>query len=321
MRKFIFVTLFAIVLISIFFVGNRDDAINPEELAPVQQRQNLTLPQVSRQPEDVLASYTESDNRVSNEEMIVINWYAPQHHTLVHPQGTPLENYNYYKLASEAGFGLASYQLAIMMERCRQAFLTREDLEKAILEMNSTSTLVVPYAVRSLPVTNPGTWVKGAVNDFEYCEGFTADQRDDSAMWLELAANQGLTKAMIHYGWKLHYQGPQAQVQLFESAWRLGDADALQWLAQGLFQIYDQGIDPTAKVPAYAAMHAYVTLLRSAPERLGESWISSAQARLDEMAINLMPSEIEAAVGQSRELINENGNCCFSNYFGLGNGS
>ncbi len=87
-------------------------------------------------------------------------------------------------------------------------------------------------------------------------------------------------------------------------------------MAAGLQELYDEGIDPDAKIPAYAAMHAYVTL-RSARYRAdAESVVGRItleyQSQLNDMARQMMPDELDAAVERSRNLITSNENCCYS---------
>lgn len=317
MRKSIFVALIAISLMSIFFFVVRDDTAIPEERQVAQQHQELTLPEVSPQPEDEQASNTESDIQVSDEGTIVINWYEPQDRKFLFPNGTPLENYEYYKVLAESGFGIASYQLANLMSSCSHAYLRRDELDEAIVQMRRTSTYYDPKRDATVRIGEPEfieEYVLGKIAHFESCKDFTTEQRDESDRWMKLAANQGYTTAMLDYG--LQLSDPQESVELYKAAWELGDGGALGILAEGMEQVYDQGIDPTAKVPAYVAMHAYVTLLRSAygddVERVTGRLTLRNQAKLDEMAREMMPDELEAAVEQSRELITENKNCCYS---------
>lgn len=317
MRIVIFMTLIATILVSVFFFAIRDDTVVLKEASEAQPRQRLAMPHVDAQPEHGPLSDTEPDSQIPDDEMIVINWYEPQHRKFAFPDGSPLENFEYYKLAAESGYGIAAYQLANMMDSCRHAYLTREELDEAIVKMRQTSTYYDPKYERIVRIGEPDLveeHVSSSVARFESCKDFTVDQREESEMWMELAANNGHTTAMLDYGRQL--ADPQLSLDLYRSAWELGDADALLSLAEGLEKVFDQGMDPNAKVPAYVALHAYVTVLRtthgSDAERVAGRWTLTNQARLDEMARELLPHELEAAAEQSRRMIVENRNCCYS---------
>ena len=317
MRRFIVVTLFATMLTSIFFVTLRNEPVAFEELSAAQQRQNETTQYIAPQTENRPPGNTGSDAQIADEGIIAINWRELPHRNFVFPNGTPLENYEYYKALAELGNGLAAHQLANMMLGCRHSFRTKEELDAGIVQMRETFTFTDPESKANVRIGEPAEvnqYIENATQQFENCRGFTHEQRTEHKVWLELAANNGHTTAMLDYGHQL--EDPQASIELYRSTWREGDANALLSLAVGLEQIYDRGIDPSAKVPAYAAMHAFVTLLRAAhgadPERIVGRRTLRNQAKLEEMAKEMLPDELERAGELSRQLITSNENCCYS---------
>ena len=317
MRKFIVVTLFAIALTSILFVALRDEPVVFAELSAAQQPQNVATQYIAPQTQDRPPGNTGSDVQVVEEEMIVINWREPPHRKFIFPNGTPLENYEYYEALAESGDGFAAYQIANMMSSCRHAPPSQEQLQEAIVQMRRTFTYYDPGLKSNVRLGEPEKveeYIEGAIDHFESCKDFTVGQREEHDDWMELASNNGHTTAMLDYGNKL--DNPAAAVDLFRSAWSKGDANALRSLSVGLERVYDGGIDPSAKVPAYAAMHAFVTLLRKAhgtdPERIVGRWTLRNQAKLDEMTKVMFPDELATAVELSRQLITSNENCCYS---------
>ncbi len=248
---------------------------------------------------------------------LIINWRASPYPDFPFPKGSPLENYHYFKLLAESGNGFAAYQLAEMMSGCSHSFLTQEELDSAIAQLRETFTYVDPElnaTVRLGDQAKVNEFITGQTKQFENCRDFTAEQRHEHLHWLELAANNGYALAMLDYGRQL--EDPQASLELYRSAWQQGESYALLSLAEGLERIYDEGIDPTAKVPAYAAQHAFVTLLQethgSDPERVVGRWTLRNRAKLDEMAKEMRQAELEAAVQLSRQMITSNKNCCFA---------
>ena len=192
-----------------------------------------------------------------------------------------------------------------------------QQLQEAIVQMRRTFTYYDPGLKSYVRIGEPekvDEYIEGNIEHFESCKDFTVGQREEHQDWMELASNYGHTTAMLEYGNKL--DNPAAAVELFRSAWSKGDASALRSLSAGLERMYDEGIDPSAKVPAYAAMHAFVTLLRTAhgtdPERIVGRWTLRNQAKLDEMTKVMFPDELAKAVELSRQLITSNENCCYS---------
>ena len=257
-----------------------------------------------------------SDAAPPEHPTVVVRWRDSGFRDFVFPNGTPRENYQYYKSLAEGGNGFAAYQLANMMSSCSGAFMTKSDLEEAIAQVRATFTFVDPEQ-RTVRLGEPAQvdeHVEGMILHFDNCKGFSKEERKAHGKWLELSANHGHTTAMLEYGGKL--DDPVAALELFRAAWRQGDSFALLAMADALQKTYDQGIDPNAKAPAYVAMHAYVTLLHDAfgadPDRVVGRWTLRNQAKLDEMAKSMLPEELETAVEQARQLITSNQNCCIS---------
>ena len=314
--RWLIVTVTIVFAVAVLlYAGLLDDPEVAVDTQIAREPQHEAGQEIASQPEP--AGIAQSEIDVSDEETITINWYERPHRSFVFPNGSPLENYEYYKVLAESGHGLAAYQLANMMSSCTEAFLTRAELNGAIVQLQETFTYYGPNIKANVRVgeqEDVDDFIDTVKRHFEECEHFTAGQREEHKQWMELAVNNGHTTAMLEYGQQL--DDLVAAVALYRSAWRQGDGDALLSLAGGLEELYDQGIDPNAKIPAYAAMHAFVTLLRTAhgadPERVVGRWTLRNQAKLDEMAKLMLPRELEAAVESSRALITSNKNCCYA---------
>ena len=256
------------------------------------------------------------DTPPSGLEPVLINWRESPYLNFPFPNGSPLENFRYFRLLAESGNGFAAYQLADMMRSCSHTFLTRDELASAISRLRETFTYFDPErnaVVQLGQQADVNKFIEMKRQLFENCREFSAEQRQLHDHWLELSANNGYTLGMLDYGRQL--DDLQASVELYRGAWRQGSGHALLELAEGLERIYDQGIDPTAKVPSCAALHAYVTLLKIAygmdPERVAGRQTLHYRTKLDQMTIKLLPRELDEALRLSRQMINNNKNCCF----------
>lgn len=317
MRTLNVTAVIAVSLILLVNAGSVDEAeitvesnvaINPENSA------SLNSAPVSQPAQ---ADKTIPDSVENNEEPIIINWYEPDYRNVPFPNGSALDNYAYYKTFAEAGSGIAAYQLANLMRSCSGAFLTRAELDTAIAQMRRTFSYYDPEREATVRLGEPEKveeFVESRIRHFENCNVFTAEQRQEHDMWMELASNNGHPLAMLEYGDKL--DDPVAALELYRGAWHQGQGGALLSMATGLEKLYHQGIDPQAMIPAYAAMHAFVTLLQTAyganPERVVGRWTIRNQAKLDQMARELLPHELETATEMARTLINTNKNCCYA---------
>ena len=307
MRKLIATILIALAL-AVFLFSRGDYRVGVVEPQATRVPENVANQYIVGQSQSNPSAITQLDVPISDEQEITIRWYKPPHRNFLSPNGSWLENYEYYKLFAESGSGIAAYQLASMMSSCNSAFLNRADLDEAIVQMQRTFTYFDPKLKSNVRIGEPekvNEYIESYIDHFESCKDFTAGQRDEHEEWMELAANNGYTTAMLEYGRKL--DDPIASVELYRNAWRQGDGHALFSLAKGLEQMYDEGIDPSAKIPAFAAMHAYVMLLRSAhgtnPDRVVGRWTLRNQAKLDEMAKVMFPDELEAAADLSSRLL------------------
>ena len=255
---------------------------------------------------------------IPNKDSMVIRWYKRPQQAFTHPNGSPSENFRYLKALAETGDGFAAHQLANMVLGCSHgSFQTQQALDTAMSQMRKTFTYSIPetgHLVRANNAQEAEIFINTATKQFEVCKEVTGNPRDAYKKWLEIGVNDGHTVAMLDYGNRL--KDPQAAVGLFRSAWLQGDPYALHTLADGLQEMYDDGIDPAAKIPAYAAMHAFVTLHSSVYSANTESVIGRIaldyRSKLSEMARDMLPDELETAVEQSKELIASNENCCYS---------
>ena len=317
MRTLSFTVVIAVSLILLLNAGNVDEAEVAVESIVAISPENAT-----GQNNAPLSQPAQADKKLpgpleNNEEPIIINWYEPDHHNFPYPNGSPFDNYAYFKTFAEAGSGFAAYQLANLMSSCSGAFLTRAELDKAITQMRRTFSYYDPEREATVRLGEPEKVeesVERKIRHFENCKVFTADQLQEHQKWIELASNNGFPLAMIEYGDKL--DDPLVALELYRGAWHQGEGGALLSMATSLEKLYNQGIDPQAMIPAYAAMHAFVTLLQTAyganPERVVGRWTIRNQAKLDQMARELLPHELETATELARTLINTNKNCCYA---------
>jgi hypothetical protein len=316
-RNWIVVAFFALALVGFLYIAlHRDSAdVTMQELVSDPQTETA-----NRATDEMTVDSVGDDlpDLPSSEfEPLDISWRELPYQNFPFPNGSPSENYLYYRSLAESGNGFAAYQLAEMMRGCSDAFNSREELDSAIEQMRQTGRYFNPELHAIVWIGDQAdinAIAKAKTLQFENCQAFTIEQRHEHSLWLELAVNNGYTLAMVEYGQRL--DDPQVSLELYRTAWQQGSAEALLSLAEGLEQIYDDGIDPTAKVPAYAARHAFVTLLESAygsnPERVVGRWTLRNRAQLDEMAKEMRPAELAAAVELSRQMISSNENCCFA---------
>jgi hypothetical protein len=309
--------MMAIALAGLLYWAVHEDIANVAKTEVVRDSELPASSQASVEANVESPKKSLTNSSASDVAPLVITWRELPHANFPFPNGTPLENYNYYKSLAESGDGFAAYQLAEMMRSCSNSFLTREELDAAVVQLRETFTYFNRErnaVVRLGEQADVTKFTEMKIQQYENCQAFSAEQRQEHKYWLELAANSEYPVGMLDYGRQL--DNPQAALQLYRHAWQQGNADALLSLAEALGQMYGDGIDPAAKVPAYAAMHAFVTLLRAAhgsdPERVVGRWTLRNQARLDEMAQEMLPDELEAAEQLSRQMIISNENCCFA---------
>lgn len=316
MGKWILIAVLTFVLVASFYLAFREDPVSVGVPKTASESKLQVTDHATTESNVKSLRDSQSDASSSEAAPLDIKWREPPYRDFPFPNGSPLENYHYYRLLAESGNGFAAYQLAEMMSGCSHSFLTQDELDSAIVQLRETFTYFDPElnaTVRIGQQAKVNEFIEGKVQQFENCRAFTAEQRQEHGEWLELAANNGYALGMIDYGRGL--DDPHASVELYRSAWQQGQPYALLSLAQGLERIYDEGIDPTAKVPAYAAMHAFVTLLQAAhgsdAERVVGRWTLRNQAKLDELAKEMLLPELEAARRLADQMISSNENCCF----------
>ena len=164
-------------------------------------------------------AYTVTDSG----DTVTINWRDSPDRTFLFPNGSPLENYEFYKVLAESDVGLAAYQLANMMSRCSHTYLSRSELDSSIKQMRETFTYYDPELDARVRLGKPEEVERAVVAStalFEGCKDFSAEQRGEHQRWMELAANNGHTAAMLDYGRTL--DDPVASVALYRSAWQQG---------------------------------------------------------------------------------------------------
>ena len=148
-------------------------ASNPS-IQPVESRHDRGASQSHKE--------TRSDNPVAASIPLVINWRERPGRTFAFPHGSPLENYTYYKSLAESGNGFAAYQLVNMMGACNRAFLTKDDLDAAIVQMRETFTYIEPTSGKTIRLGEPervNQSIEVEVQRFESCREFTAEQRQE----------------------------------------------------------------------------------------------------------------------------------------------
>lgn len=253
-----------------------------------------------------------SEAKFSDGDAATINWYVAVPDFLP-PVGPAEANHDRLKTEAEAGSGIAAYVLSEMMRTCSRTYVTRADLDVAIDKLQQTHTFINPANNKEMRIADPenlDSYVKYFHEDFEYCEGVTAEQRAAHLSWLEMSANNGFPLGMIEYG--KHVSDPVISAGLFESAWKLGNGEALVLLSESYSELYEQGVDPGANVLSYAAMKAYDVLLASSrgPNEQVNSRVDEIRSKLNKMRGTLLPHQLDEAEQIAKSMITSNRNCC-----------
>lgn len=233
------------------------------------------------------------------------------------PSGGAVEEYEYFKYLAENGDGIAAHKLANMVHPCTtDYFRTREELDYAVQQMRETFSFVYPdtgHVVRADNAQAADIFERMAIRSHQICTRSSGDNRQSYRHWLEVAADAAHTVAMLDYANTL--DDPEAALELMREAWLIGDPNGLLALSHELQALYETGVDPGAKVPAAAAMYAFVYLQQQRFSPSEESVVGRIalhyQRQLEELERLLLPHERRAAMEQAGEMIASNENCCY----------
>ncbi|MEM1261761.1 MAG: hypothetical protein AAGH76_05165 [Pseudomonadota bacterium] len=311
-RSIVILAVIGIVLASLF-LGSETSRNTVEGSAPPESITNdQPAPLLDEEPIDV----ERRPPPTQLESGLDIQWRERPRPAWNSPKGDTKAQLRALEELAENGDGFAAHRLANRVIGCDSSFRSTEELESAIKSMRETFVYTQPGSdipSRASNAQEAEIFVMVAMQGFETCSQFEGDFREHYLHWLEIAANNNHTIAMLDYANTMHDR--LAAVELIEAAWHLGESNALLVLANTLNEIYQNGLDPTAKVPAAAAMHAFVELhlMRYSPSNdsiVGQRALRYQQ-RLSEIDSLLLPHERDAAREQARTLIKENENCCF----------
>ncbi len=246
-----------------------------------------------------------------------INWYPRPIPDLDIPDLSPAERFHFYKALADNGDGFAAHQLANMVLGCGDSFRSEEELEVAVKSMRETFIFVEPWSGRETRANSEREaelFIELATRRFQVCGEVDGDPRDNYLHWLEVGAADRYTVAMLDYANTMDDR--VAATELIREAWLAGDPNALAVLARKLNELYQDGTDPTANVPSAAAMYAFVELrIRRFPPSedsvVGRITLDYLH-QLREIEGLLQPHERDAAMAEARQMIESNGNCCYS---------
>ena len=198
-RKWIVVSVFAITLVAAVSQLGREDVTSVVDAESAKESRNEATGRRAVTSHFKILGIDQFENGVPEETAMEIRWREPPSRSVPMPNGSPLENYQYYKSLAKSGNGFAAYQLASMMRSCSHAFLSQDDLNDAIAQMRETFTFIDPTSgskVRIGEQEDVDLHIEGAILQFENCSDFTMEQRQEHDRWMELSANNEYPFAM-----------------------------------------------------------------------------------------------------------------------------
>lgn len=246
-------------------------------------------------------------------DIVEINW---RKYPMPSVRNIDIDNYEVLREAAMNGDAVISMILHEWQNGCRLQYETDEELEVAVDQLYQTHTYPVPGRDQSTALVDPkevDLIAEGLRSNYLRCRKFAKKQGNLDEKWLERAAADGSSAAMIEMG--LRQTDPELAESLYRKAWNAGNPGGLLELATMRYQSYESGDDPTANIEAFAIFHTYIVIEQVMLKKYGESGRKFAQTmrnELDKKQSLLLPRELEAALDMSRQMIRLNPNCCFS---------
>jgi len=212
----------------------------------------------------------------------------------------------------------AALSLHEMLGRCQSAHVSEARLNEAIEILHQTHRLMTPAFDEPQRLAKPEKaphFEEELIRNFQRCKGLTRKDIDDRNQWLEIASTGNSTRAKLMYGSTI--EDHKVALPHFESAWEMGDIEALPLMASIYSHQYSTGEVPTDNVRAYAMYLAYAQLLdatmgpRSGHGQIAARQVARVQLSLADRASELKQHEIEEAIDIAITTVRDNKACCF----------
>lgn len=264
----------------------------------------------------LLVGHSPTSIQYPDSEVLKINWRAYPRPQFQRDQSFA-RNYEMFRDRAEAGDGTASLLLHDMVTSCQSAFDTEDQLENAIDRLQQTHTLQLAKMQKPVPLDDPDQipqFVEQMRSQYQGCSQLDAEQKAEPGQWLQLAAEQRLSPAMIEYGNQI--ADPTEAMEWFKGAWDEGEVEGLMMMSKVYQFQYQSGQYPAHNINAYASLMAYAKLVEAGMGGADHGPIAHGEVRrvqdmLDHATDSLKQHELTEAIALSKELINSNPNCCF----------
>jgi len=304
--------LTAVLLASVFY--------NRSKSSPTPLEESPETPAVASQ--DDLVSEIEMhadgvDIVFPGNHPVQVIWRRPPH--LDYDFGDEGQDYQTLRGIAESGDGAAAYLLSDLLDRCVSAFATREGMENALNGLRQTSSIVFPGNEYETHFDDSEAGVSTAIEHirrtFEDCQGVSAEQKSESADWLQQSADTGFLPAMMERAYEV--DDHEVAIKLFTQAWESGESGALQGLSKRYYANWQAGLDPTGKVHAYATLYLYTQIVEAGlgPDtghgEIAGRQLARIQKTLDQATADMFDQEIDEAIAIATSMLESNGNCCF----------
>ena len=216
-----------------------------------------------------------------------------------------------------AGDQFAPIILHGIVKSCEMAPANDAALQNEISQLEQTHRIRSPQDGREIYIDDPDVisqMVQRMTDAYDDCRLLSSVQRSDPEKWLELAAENGNSVAMVDLANQI--EDVARSDSLHERSWRAGDSFGLLGMYKSRLRDFDSGEKPDGKVLAYATFIAY-SILTEARYRQPESRIAAKAADkvkldLENKMQELRPEEADRAMDMAREIISTNPNCCYS---------
>ena len=209
------------------------------------------------------------------------------------------------------GDATAAFDLYYILDECKNAFGSEDELSVAIDQFRQTQTIQFPSWEKPLRLRNAEAlegMIKDAKKSLDDCYPITQDQKTAKESWLEMASINGSVAGNIWLATST--DDPNKSLTSAEVAWQAGAMEALPVLYERYSELYEQGIDTQGKKKAIASLYAYAFLITSSRNSTSDPQVRDALARLADTKANTLPHEFSEAADIAVSLINENSRCC-----------
>jgi len=219
---------------------------------------------------------------------------------------------------AQQGDTVAALSLHEMLGYCQSAYVSEARLNEALEILHQTHRFKTPDLPEPVLLAKPEKiphFEANLIRDFQRCKDLEREDIDNREQWLKVAATGDSTGARLKYGSTI--EDHKVALPYFESAWEMGDIEALTLMASIYRHQYNTGEVPTDNVRAYAMYLAYAQLLdatmgpRSGHGQIAARQVARVQSNLADRASELQQHEIEEAIKIAITTVEDNKACCF----------